>query len=202
MVAGLLPEQGAEFSLQSSYFKLGCQDGRIFNVDDQPSSGERRYLGGLTEYLGTLGFRSNMSAGFSAGVPPNTNQTRWNSFFVDTSWQYMTDTRSLSAPGNISLIYVSIGDGLGPISAFNCSISTSRVESDIICAGKSCHVNRMRHSRQDTQPSHLTPFNTGNFVYFDSFLRYFPWAAGVTHASFISPTDLYMAGSDWPFAPN
>ena len=72
MVAGLLPERGREFSAQSSYFKLGCEDGRFLNIDN---SVERRH-GGLTEWLGILGFRSNVSAASNGGVPPNLIPTR------------------------------------------------------------------------------------------------------------------------------
>ena len=200
MVAGLADERATEFSAHSSYFKLDCQDSHLFDI--RQAFRGKPYYGGLVEWLGTLGFRSSMADGFAGGVPPNTNQTRWNSYFVDTNWQYKTNMTSVSSPGEINLIYTSIGDGLGPIAAFNCSISTSWVESFIICTGKSCYVDRMRHSPLNTQPSYETPFNTVSRVYFDSFLRYFPWAAGVTHAGFISPTYLYLAGSDLPFAPN
>lgn len=200
MIAGLATDRTTEFAAQSNFFKLDCQNGHFFDI--RGAFRGNASLGGLVEWLGTLGFRSNMDGKFAGGVPPNTNQTQWNSFFVDTNWQYKTDMKNVSAAGEINLIYTSIGDGLGPIAAFNCSISTSRVESSITCNGKSCYVDHMRRSLLDTQPPYLTPFNTGSRVYFDSFLRYFPWAAGVTHAGYISPTDLYLAGSDLPFAPN
>lgn len=200
MVAGLSPERKTKFRMQSSYFLIGCQEGQVFKTNDRSLSDER--YGGLVDWIRPTGFRSNMSAGFGGGVPPNSNQTRWNSFFVDTNWQFGTGKMSDARASVINLLYVSIGDGIGPIAAFNCSILTTRVESAIICTGKSCHVDRMRHSVLDTRPPNLTPFNSDTISFIHNFLRYFPWAAGITHAGFISPTDLYLAGSDQPFAPN
>ena len=194
MVTGLPPDRSSNFSIQSSYFNLRCSDGAYFAINSSVNMTEdlNGYYSGFIDWLGVLGYYVNITEGlFMSG-------STWNSFMVDTNW----DLNDFTAPNpdSINLIYASQGDGpASQIAAYNCTIEMSRVEAGIACDQTACRVDRMRRSLIDTRSPYSTPFNEGHNHYFAFFLSWFPLAAGAMHDGVMSPTDLYIAGSNSPY---
>ena len=74
-----------------------------------------------------------------------------------------------------------------------------RVETGIAYDPKACRVDRMRRSLIDTRSPGSTPFNQCHHFYLAGFLGWFPSAGGTMHVGVISPTDMYILGSESPY---
>ncbi|RMZ89648.1 hypothetical protein DV736_g3123, partial [Chaetothyriales sp. CBS 134916] len=205
IVANLPSGHNSNFSIQTSYFHLDCTDPRFFNIDYSANitANPDQYYSGFLDWLGNIYFtpnKTNNVFGFTANQS-STGAFEFSSFMIDTNWNYLKGN-PLQAP--INLIYASQGASAPDIAAFNCTLGTTRVEANLLCSGstgRDCRVSRMRRSLVDLTPNTTTPFNSGDPIYLENFIRWFTFAAGAMHELVISPTDLYLSGSNDPYKP-
>ena len=184
-----VPSQGTtNFSMESSYFNVDCSSGVLILFSDNEN-----YTVAEQTLNSTLNNRITLhnSSDLWGGLYTNGR----NSFFVDTA-DYS------AANGSDTKEYVNIlyGSNLGSTSSSdvwlsNCTLATARVESNVLCSGPKCHVDRMRRSEKDTRPAYALNFDS---IVFRNMLLWFPDAAGATADGVISPTDLYLQGYNSP----
>jgi hypothetical protein len=181
MIAGLPKEGTANFTFESSYLDLSCSDGRDVSFD----SLNKTLDGKLTLH--------NTSDLFFGSVPTYYEVEAPNSIFIDTSTNFSKIMDYQEYP---DLLYGSNQGGGDGVWLYNCSIGTTRVEAHATCNGALCVVDSMRRSEKDTRSSKINPFQPSTF---NNLLIWFPWAAGLPHDAFASPSDLYMQGQNSPF---
>ncbi|KAE8371190.1 hypothetical protein BDV26DRAFT_299019 [Aspergillus bertholletiae] len=189
VVQGIPSDQNSEFPVESSYFDLDCRAVALNIAQNMVFSkmGEKALYHNATSLFHSL-------AGY-----PNAMTTAYSSFFIDTSYNF---TASPPTQSNLNLWFGAKEGGkhgMTNVSLFNCTMSTIRVESWIMCQNGSCAVDRMRKSEKDTRPSSLTPFNDpdpngDNWVSLNNLITQFPWAAGVMRPDQPSLTDSYIYG--------
>jgi len=199
MTAGLPMNHSSNFTAESSYFNLGCSGPSIFTIDRNANttSDLDKFYGGFESWLGTISYHTNRSRGLFADPYTSDYNYYWNSFMVDAN---SNPTESgIGLPEHLNMIYASQGANTEKIFAYNCTVETTYVEANVVCNSKDCYVNRMRRSKKDTTPSNITPLNNQTVTYLLNFLANIPWAAGTIHSATLSPTDLYVGGSDSPY---
>lgn len=85
MVAGLRPDRSSNLSIQSSYFNLRCSDGAYFAMNYSVNLTEdvNGFYGGFADWLGILGYNPDKAGGLFT-----IDNAYWNSFMVDTNWNF------------------------------------------------------------------------------------------------------------------
>jgi hypothetical protein len=182
MIAGLPNAGTSNFTLESSYLTLAPLNERRWNI----SSSTPSYIGykPVQAWLGPTGTSNDLTVGLnSAGFYINSNTNHTN---ITTNVLYVT---SLKLPPQQQVVV-----------AFNFSLATTYVESNVICKGQSCYVARMRRSTANKNPSYLCGV-TSNLSILLNFFIAFAAATGDGGDGAISPTALYVGGSDTPFDP-
>lgn len=169
MIAGLPSERNSNFTVESNYFTLGHLNDRWFNTTGG--------YGGVQDWVGSLMSEEVVIGLNSAG------------FFINTS--------SNVNDNMLNIVYGSLTSG--NVAAFNFSLLTSHVESQVVCEGQVCQVVGMRRSPRNLRPSNSTSF-ADKSVWMNLFTG-FSVATGVGADGETSPTALYVAGSDTPFDP-
>ena len=76
------------------------------------------------------------------------------------------------------------------VTVVNCSISSTHVESEVVCDGQNCKVTRMRYSLQDKRPSNVTPLDLD--VMGSLMLRYMPTLGGDSRDGLSSPAEVFI----------
>jgi hypothetical protein len=182
MIAGLPNAGTSNFTLESSYLTLAPLNERRWNISSTTPS----YIGykPVQAWLGPTGTSNDLTVGLnSAGFYINSNTNHTN---VTTNVLYVT---SLNLPPQQQVV-----------AAFNFSLTTTYVESNVICKEQSCYVARMRRSTANKSPSYLCGV-TSNLSILLNFFIAFAAATGNGGDGAISPTALYVGGSDTPFDP-
>jgi hypothetical protein len=170
MIAGLPSERNSNFTIKSNYFTLGHLNDRWINTTGG--------YGGVQDWMGSLKGEEIDIGLNSAG------------FFINTS-SNVNDSM-------LNIVYGSLISG-GNVAAFNFSLLTSHVESQVVCEGQICQVVSMRYSPRNLRPLNSTSF-ADKSVWINLFTG-FSVATGVGADGDTSPTALYVAGSDTPFDP-
>ncbi len=187
MIAGLPSVGSSNFTIQSSYLDLSCSNGTDVN-------GSTESLNATLDGRLTVHNASNLFF----GPVPTYDVDGPNSFFIDSN-----NPSEVANPKTVpNLVYGALDEEASPtVWLYNCTIATTRVESNIICDGKLCFVDRIRRSDKDQSLTNANAFSE-NPVAFENLLVYFPWAAGLVHDGIDSPTDLYIQGQSSPFEAN
>jgi hypothetical protein len=185
---GLCKDCNMDFSIESSYTNLNCH-----NVAHQiPINETMAYLG--TPYHGWL--PATPTTPFS-GLSLQVNANMSISSFLGTNHIFAGPP----TPEEVStILYVATGlyANKRAASVYNCTMETSRVESQVYCAQGSCRITRMRPSRIDTRPRNWTLFHN-NSLELLRLLPFFSFAAGYTYWAQASPTDNFLFGDVAPF---
>src|ERR1700733_10298441 len=137
MIAGLPNAGTSNFTLESSYLTLALLNERRWDISGTSAS----YIGykPIQAWLGPTGTGNSLTVGLnSAGFYINSNTNHTN---ITTNVLYAT---SLKLPSQQQVV-----------AAFNFSLATTYVESNVICKGQSCYVARMRRSTANRSPSYL-----------------------------------------------
>lgn len=192
VVSGLQNGLDTNFSLESSYFNLTCLEPRFFATDYSENSTD--YYGGLLDWAGTLLVHTNSSQLF---IQVTTDSVEANSYFLDTNWNSTT----ASPDSKFNVIFASRGGQETEIAAYNCTMGITHVESDILCQGTVCQVQRLRLSRNVTWPSPASgwPFLSQSTSVPSNLLGWLSSATSISHSGMVSPIDWYVSGSDTPF---
>jgi hypothetical protein len=178
MIAGLPNAATSNFTLESSYLSLVPLNDRQWNV----SSGSGTGYDQIQTWLGPTGTSNDLTVGLnSAGFYINSNTNHTN---TTTNVLYVT---SLVVPRQQQVV-----------ASFNFSLATTYVESNVICKGQSCYIARMRRSTVNKSPSYLTGVTSDLSILVNFFVA-FAAATGYGGDGAISPTALYVVGSDAPF---
>ncbi|KAJ9658901.1 hypothetical protein H2198_003471 [Neophaeococcomyces mojaviensis] len=195
VISGLKPGVDTNFTMESSYFNLTCTEPRFFNMNRSADYNTTEFYGGFIEWAGDLFSRNNLTAGiFNPTL--STSSVSWNSYFVDTNFNY-----SINSSVQYNVVYASQGGDVENITAYNCSMGVTHVESDILCKGSSCQVRRLRPSQKviGTWWGSGYPFITQSMTQRTNLLSWLSTATSMTSSATISPIDWYVSGSDTPF---
>jgi hypothetical protein len=178
MIAGLPNAGTSNFTIESSYMNLVPRNERQWNISSIGYEPVQAWLG-PTGTSNALIFGLN-TAGFY--INSNTNHTN----------------------SAINVLYVTslvLAQRQQVLAAFNFSLFTTYVESNVVCKGQSCYVARMRRSAVYRSPPYLTEVGS-NLSSLVNFFTTFATATGDGGDGAISPTALYVGGSDSPFDPS
>lgn len=184
------------FTMESSYFNLSCPEPRFFTIDlDNPNATVSEFYGGFVEWSGDRLIHSNLSQLFAQ---QDEYSVSWNSYLIDTNWNSSTATPDQK----FNVIYASQGGLQTEVAAYNCTMGVTHVESDIICKGDTCHVRRLRPSRNVTWPAPGGgwPFVSEGITLPYNMLSWLSTATSGTHSAEVSPIDWYISGSDTPYS--
>jgi hypothetical protein len=169
MIAGLPSERNSSFTIESNYFTLGHLNDRWFDV-----------TGGYGEVQAWMGSQNSDEVAFGLNSV---------GFFINMS--------SNIDDSMLNIVYGSFASG--GVVAFNFSLLTSHVESQVVCECQICRVTGMRYSPRNRRPSNSTSFTDASV--WINLLTGFSAAIGVRTNGDMSLTTMYVAGSDTPFYP-
>ena len=196
VVSGLKDGVNTNFNLESSYFNLTCTEPHFFTFNTTASTNTTDYYGGFIEWAGNLYSHNNVSAGIFNPALNSFASTTWDSYFVDTNFNY-----SINSSVQYNLVYASQGGLVETISAYNCTMGVTHVESNILCNGSDCQVSRLRPSQKvfGTWWGSGYPFITQSIAQRYNLLSWLSTATSTSHSGTVSPIDWYISGSDTPF---
>lgn len=199
-IVGLPSDGDSTFKIESSYLSLQCSD----------------YLEGSTQdgsWEQALGLFWTGKTNRSQTNPFYDSRTgRPASFFLDTNVALNNDARIVGAITKLNASQsadpdigfqrnVIFGNKRGvsrdsQVLVTNCSLAATYVESMVNCTGTRCGVTKMRPSRADHPPVHLTALE--QFSVCGNFLTRFPYAAGLQSSGSASATEFFLNATDKP----
>lgn len=202
VVSGLDMGYDTDFTLTSSYFNLTCSDVHTFTVGNDTSDNDI-----LTDNTGSNS--SSFYGGFCAWAKPTLHNASdcllalnsdddigfsYNSYIIDTSYNFTAKP----IPTEFNIIYASVR--IDSISAFNCSLGMTQVESLVHCAGTSCELQGIRYAAANSSSSLRDwPFSSTFVGCLRSLLIWLGDVAPLDNTGLFSPVDWFVSGSDTPF---
>ncbi|EON62677.1 hypothetical protein W97_01901 [Coniosporium apollinis CBS 100218] len=199
-IVGLTSDSDSTFKVDSSYLALQCSDYLYGSMQD----GSWEQALGLIWTGKTNRSQTNPFYDSRTGRP--------TSFFLDTNVVLNNHARivgavrdlnaSESADPFLGLQRNVIFGNRSPVSDFtqilitNCSLATTYVESMVNCTGTRCGVTKMRPSRADHPPVHLTALEILSLCH--NFFTKLPYAAGLQGSGSASATEFFLNATDKP----
>ena len=188
MVKGLPNTGSSTFSLESSYMDVHCPDSMRLSTSN------------LKQRLSDSGIKLVLKNA-SAPWVPNNEIGDWSSMFLDINGLSLNGSNDISSNEPRSVVFGSIVASLDAetqtIDIFDCTLTTTHLESNVSCDGSSCGITQVRRSLQDRRPPSSMILSSTNF---ESMLTFIPGSLGYPHPDFASPMDNYLLGANNPFS--
>ncbi|KAJ9656207.1 hypothetical protein H2201_008619 [Coniosporium apollinis] len=199
-IVGLPSNGDSIFKVESSYLSLQCSDYLERSTQD----------GSWEQALGVIWTGKTNRSQTNPFYDSSTRRPA--SFFLDTNVALNNDARIVGAITKLNASQSADPDlglqrnvifgnrrGVSPYSQIlitNCSLATTYVESMVNCTGTRCSVTKVRPSRADHPPVHLTALE--HFSVCGNFLTKFPYAAGLQSSGAASATEYFLNATDKP----
>lgn len=191
VVSGLKNNVSTNFTMQSTELDVTCSEPHFFLMNISVN-GTARY-GGFAEWAGPLLVHNNMSQDIFLNMVGD--EAEWNSYLFDTNW----GTNQTNSHPSFNLIYASQGAKQVEIGAYDCSVSMRHLESETLCKGMDCQVQRVRLRNSSSMSQDDVPFAKLGSPVPANMLRWLSSATWMSDWYIVSPIDWYISGSMSPF---
>lgn len=209
MVSEAAISNESNFIVDTSYIEATCSDAVLlpFAMDLNLLS-KTIAKAGFHQHPNVSGSPKSDAFGGPDGNQPNTLLIDSNSFDdgekivgTDIEGEGLKEDVLTYLPSPVNLFYASQVrwlDDHSHIEVYNCSLTHSLVEANIMCEGARCNVSQMRPSEVKAESGNSLPFS---FSEYKNFLRFIPSSLGASGYSRLTPTaiDQFMLGSPTPF---